>query len=252
MMQTAIVTGVTGGIGNETAKLFLEKGWRVVGVGRSDISKAENLTAFGERFLYVQGDVSVSDTKDRAIQAALDGGNTISALINVAGVAPKVRADLLEMTEESYDYVMDINAKGTFFFTQTVAKEMIKAADKEKSFNGAIVNIASISSYTSSVNRGEYCISKAGISMMTQLFADRLAEYHITVNEIRPGVIQTNMTAGVTEKYDKLIEEGTFPIARWGTPSDVAKAVFLFADGTLSYTTGEALSVDGGFCIRRL
>lgn len=251
-MQTAIITGVTGGIGNATALLFLEKGWRVVGVGRSDISGIENLTKFGEAFLYVQGDVSTAEIREKAVQAALRDGHVISVLVNVAGVAPKVRADLLDMTEESYDYVMDINAKGTFFLTQLVAKEMIQTADRTKSFNGAIVNMASISSYTSSVNRGEYCISKAGISMMTQLFADRLAEYHITVNEIRPGVIKTNMTAGVTEKYDKLIEEGTFPIARWGEPSDVAKAVYLFADGTLSYTTGESLSVDGGFCIRRL
>ncbi len=251
-MQTVIVTGATSGIGKETAAFFLKNGWRVIGVGRSDRSCVENLVAYGNAFLYIQGDVSEECARAKIVQAAVSGGNKIRALVNVAGVAPKVRADLLDMTEESYDYVMDINAKGTFFLTQAVAKEMIKTADKTKSFNGAIVNMASISSYTSSTNRGEYCISKAGISMMTQLFADRLAEYNITVNEIRPGVIKTNMTAGVTEKYNKLIAEGVFPIARWGTSEDVAKAVYLFADGTLSYTTGETLSVDGGFCIRRL
>ena len=251
-MQTAIVTGATSGIGNAVAKLFLQKGWRVVGVGRSEETKVQDLTAFGDAFVYVRGDVSEKITRNKIIEAASGLKHPIGALVNVAGVAPKVRADLLDMTEESYDYVMDINAKGTFFLTQAVAKEMIKTADFKKEFSGAIVNIASISSYTSSVNRGEYCISKAGISMMTKLFADRLAQYGITVNEIRPGIIQTNMTAGVTEKYDKMIEEGVFPIARWGKPEDVAKAVYLFADGTLSYTTGESLSVDGGFCIRRL
>lgn len=251
-MQTAIVTGATSGIGNAVAKLFLQKGWRVVGVGRSEISKAENLTAFGDAFVYVRGDISDAATRAKTVAAACDKGNKIGALVNAAGVAPKVRADLLDMTEESYDYVMDINAKGTFFLTQAVAKEMIKTENGGEEFRGAIINIASVSSYTSSVNRGEYCISKAGISMMTKLFADRLAQYGITVNEIRPGIIKTHMTAGVTEKYDKMIEEGVFPIARWGTPEDVAKAVFLFADGTLSYTTGETLSVDGGFCIRRL
>ncbi len=251
-MQTAIVTGATSGIGNAVAKLFLEKNWRVVGVGRSEISKAENLTAFGDAFLYIRGDISHAETREKIVAAATTNQGKISALVNAAGVAPKVRADLLDMTEESYDYVMDINAKGTFFLTQAVAKEMIKTADSGKTFSGAVINIASVSSYTSSINRGEYCISKAGISMMTKLFADRLSQYGITVNEIRPGIIKTNMTASVTEKYDKMIEEGVFPIARWGTPEDVAKAVYLFADGTLSYTTGETLSVDGGFCIRRL
>ena len=167
-------------------------------------------------------------------------------LVNVAGVAPKVRADLLEMTGESYDYVMDINLKGTFFLTQLAAKKM------KHQGSGYICNISSLSAYTSSVNRGEYCISKAGLSMVTKLFADRLAEYGIAVNEVRPGIIATDMTAGVQEKYDTLIAGDLLPIKRWGTPEDVANAVWTLCNGSLPYVTGQSIDVDGGFHIRRL
>jgi len=181
----------------------------------------------------------------------LQQGYEIRALVNVAGVAPKVRMDLLEMTEQSYDRVMDINTKGTLFLTQAVAKRMIANA-AEDGVRGSICNISSMSAYTSSVSRGEYCISKAGVSMITTLFADRLAEYGIMVNEIRPGIIATGMTAAVQEKYDRLIDGGLLPIKRWGRPEDVASAVHALCSGALPYMTGQSLNVDGGFHIRRL
>jgi NAD(P)-dependent dehydrogenase (short-subunit alcohol dehydrogenase family) len=151
------------------------------------------------------------------------------------------------MTEESYDTVMGINTKGTLFLTQAVANEMIKAGK-----GGSIVNISSCSAYTSSTSRGEYCISKAGVSMITKLFADRLASEGIAVNEICPGIIDTDMTAKVKEKYDKLIAEGLVPLGRWGTPYDIAKIVLALCDGTFGYTTGESIIADGGMHIRKV
>ena len=155
------------------------------------------------------------------------------------------------MTEESYDFVTGINTKGTLFLTQAVANEMIKN-EPENGVRGYICNISSMSAYTSSVNRGEYCISKAGVSMITKLFADRLAEYGIPVNEVRPGIIATDMTSGVKGKYDALIDGGLLPIKRWGTPEDIADAVFALVSGALPYITGQSLDVDGGFHIRRM
>lgn len=172
-------------------------------------------------------------------------------LVNNAGVAPKVRADLLEMSEESFDYVVGINTKGNMFLTQLVAKQMI-AQEPVDGRKGVIVNVSSCSSVVSSTNRGEYCVSKAGVSMLTTLYADRLAAEGILVNEVRPGVIATDMTSKVQGKYDALIEKGTFPIARWGTPEDVAGAVSLLCSDRLRYTTGNYLDVDGGFHIQRL
>ena len=171
-------------------------------------------------------------------------------MVNVAGVAPKVRCDILEMTEESYDYVMDINTKGTLFLTQLVANKMLES--KEKADMCHIVNISSLSAYTSSTSRGEYCISKAGVSMITKLFADRLADDNIMVNEVRPGIIRTGMTEKVQKKYDDLIAEGLLPIKRWGEPEDIAEAVYAICSGSLPYMTGQSLDIDGGFHIRRL
>lgn len=243
-MRVAIVTGVAGGIGKASALLLAKKGYRVVGMGRSatpDLSDFEGLDV-----CYVQGDIGTAEARDRLLEAAVAAGE-IAVLVNVAGVAPRERRDILEMTEESYDYVMGINAKGTLFLTQAVAKEMIRQGK-----GGAIVNISSCSAYTSSTSRGEYCISKAGVSMMTKLFADRLAGEGITVNEICPGIIETGMTAKVKEKYDKLIGEGLVPLGRWGTPEDIAKAVVALSDGTFGYATGESFILDGGMHIRRL
>lgn len=241
MQKIAIVTGAASGIGLAVAQKLLENGCAVIGMSRR--SAAEDL---GPDFMYLSGDISAAEDRKRLVDAALAKYGRIDCLVNAAGVAPKVRSDLLDMTEESYDYVMDINTRGTFFLTQRVAKEMIRGGC------GQIVNISSLSAYTSSVNRGQYCISKAGVSMITQLFADRLAEYSIPVNEIRPGIIATEMTAGVQGKYDRLIEDGLLPMARWGQPEDVAEAVWTLCSGKLPYMTGQSINIDGGFHIRRL
>ncbi|MBR2411195.1 MAG: 3-ketoacyl-ACP reductase [Clostridia bacterium] len=245
MNKVAIISGVSAGIGLATAKLLTENGITVIGTGTRE--KVEN--APDKDFIYVRGDISEKETRTRLIDTAINNFGHIDYLINVAGVAPKERTDILEMTEESYDRVMNINTKAMMFLTQEAAKHMIKNEGENK---GAIVNISSLSAYTSSVSRGEYCISKAGVSMITKLFADRLAEYSIPVNEVRPGIIATDMTAKVKEKYDKLINDGLLPIKRWGTPEDVAKAVFSLINGSLPYVTGQSLDVDGGFHIRRL
>ena len=243
-MTVAIVTGVLGGIGKETALALCKKGYTVVGM---DVVDTPTLTDFdGYEFTYVKGDLSSSEDRDALVSAAKEKGK-VSVLVNVAGVAPKVRRDILEMTEESYDFVMGINTKGTLFLTQAVAREMVANGK-----GGSIVNISSCSAYTSSVSRGEYCISKAGVSMVTKLFADRLAVEGITVNEICPGIIRTGMTAAVKEKYDRLIEGGLVPLGRWGEPEDIAKAVVALTDGTFGYTTGQSFILDGGMHIRKL
>jgi len=236
-MKTVIVTGAASGIGLAIANKFLEEGYTVYGMSRRECAPIEH-----ENFVYIPGDISNPADRERLISAS----DQVDVLVNVAGVAPKVRADLLEMTEESYDHVMDINLKGTFFLTQLAANKM------KQQGRGYICNISSMSAYTSSVNRGEYCISKSGLSMVTKLFADRLAEYGITVNEVRPGIIATDMTEKVKEKYDYLIDGGLLPIKRWGTTDDVANAVWTLCSGALPYVTGQSIDVDGGFHIRRL
>ncbi len=243
-MKTALVTGVGGGIGEAVARIFLENDIKVIGLDISSEPKIEH-----ENFTLIGGDICDSETRENFINTALEKSGKIDILVNVAGIAPKVRCDLLYMTEESYDKVMNVNTKATLFLTQAVSKVMLKNKGEMK---GSIVNISSMSAYTSSVNRGEYCISKAGVSMITTLFADRLAEEGIVVNEVRPGIIRTGMTEAVKEKYDKLIEGGLLPIKRWGEPLDIAKAVLSLVDGSLPYMTGQALNIDGGFHIRRL
>ena len=237
-MKIAIVTGAASGIGLAIAQRFLSEGYQVYGMSR----RAEAPLSH-PAFHYIAGDISSAADRARLLSTA----GAPDVLVNAAGVAPAERRDLLTMTEESFDRVLDINLKGTFFLTQQTANAML-AAQK----GGAICNISSISAYTDSLNRGEYCISKAGLSMVTQLFADRLAEHGITVNEVRPGIIATDMTAGVQEKYDTLIQNGLLPIARWGTPEDVAEAVWTLCNGKLGYTAGQILNADGGFHIRRL
>ena len=244
-MKIAIVTGVAGGIGFATAKMMIENGFAVVGM---DVVPEMREPLDGE-FIYVQGDLSKAADREKLVNCAIEKYGKVDALVNVAGVAPKVRADILEMTEESYDFVMGINTKGTLFLTQLVANKMKENEGENK---GTIVNISSMSAYTSSTSRGEYCISKAGVSMITKLFADRLAEYGIMVNEIRPGIIATGMTSTVKQKYDNLIEGGLLPIKRWGRPEDIASAVLKLSDGSLPYITGQSLDVDGGFHIQRL
>lgn len=249
-MKNIIVSGCARGIGEAVARKLLQEGCCVTGMSRTD--KEQVVAAYDSpNFAYVQGDLGNREDREALVQCALTQFGRIDGLVNVAGVAPRVRADLLEMTEESYDFVMNINTKGTMFLTQAVAKEMLKNTS-ENGIKGHICNISSISAYTSSVNRGEYCISKAGVTMLTKLFADRLAEEGIMVNEILPGIIATSMTEKVKGKYDALIDGGLLPIKRWGQPEDIAEAVYTLVSGKLPYMTGQSINIDGGFHIRRL
>ena len=245
MKKTAIVTGATGGIGLACVEELVGHGFQVVAMGTREVFRAPGDS------VYVRGDITRQQDRQRVLQAAIEIFGGVYALVNVSGIAPAVRSDILDMTEESYDRVMEVNTKGVLFMTQLVARYMVKNA-KPGAQNGAIVNISSMSAYTSSISRGEYCISKAGVSMITKLFADRLSAYNITVNEIRPGIIHTAMTETVQAKYDGLIAGGLLPIARWGEPEDVARAVRVFCCGEFPYTTGQSVDVDGGFHMRRL
>ncbi len=249
-MSHVIVSGCSRGIGAAVVKKFLEEGWYVTGMSRGDYSGSLSADE-KSRFTQYHGDLANSSDRSKLVKFATDKFGQIDALVNVAGVAPKVRNDLLEMTEESYDYVMDINTKGTLFLTQAVANSMINNP-KTDGIRGYICNVSSLSAYASSVNRGEYCISKAGVSMITKLFADRLGEYGIPVNEVRPGIIATDMTSKVQEKYDNLIGNGLLTLSRWGKPEDISSAVYALCSGMLPYVTGQSLDVDGGFHMRRL
>lgn len=254
MKKTAIVTGGGRGIGLAISRRLGRDGYNVVILGTKSADKYKS--AFAQlrkdniHFRYVQGNVAVAKDRTRLLEEALDFYGGVHVLVNNAGVAPKVRLDLLEMTEDSYDYVMDINTKGTLFLSQIVAKQMIHQPIEGKK-RGVIINISSISAVASSVNRGEYCISKASISMLTKLFADRLAEELILVNEVRPGIIYTEMTANVKDKYDVLIANGLVPLVRWGTPEDVAGVVSAICSDNFMYTTGSVFDVDGGQHIMR-
>lgn len=254
--KVAIVTGASRGIGNAIATRLSGEGHAIVAVGTSELSGiSSNFAAIrqnGLPWIYVQADVSTAEGRDRIISSSLEKFGRIDVLVNNAGVAPKVRMDLLETSEESFDRVLGINLKSTFFLSQAVARIMSEAKADNPALAPKIVNISSVSAYTSSTLRGEYCISKAAISMVTQLFADRLADSGINVYEIRPGVIATDMTSVVKEKYDAMIANGLTPIKRWGQPEDVAKAVWAACSGLLDFSTGEVINVDGGFHLRRL
>ncbi|MCL1855470.1 MAG: 3-ketoacyl-ACP reductase, partial [Clostridia bacterium] len=199
----------------------------------------------------IQGNIAQAADRMRLVTETVRSFGGVHVLINNAGIGPKARNDLLEMTEESWDNVLGVNAKATMFLTQAVARQMLKQEVSGRK-RGVIINVSSCSAEVSSISRGEYCVSKAGVSMLTTLFADRLAPDGILVNEVRPGVIATEMTNGVKEKYDALIAAGTFPIARWGTPEDVAGAVSALVSDRFLYTTGTYVDVDGGFHIKRL
>ena len=255
MKKTAVVTGGSRGIGYAITRQLGKDGFNVVmvatGTREKNMDAIRSLEDEGIAVGYVQADVSKRSDRERIVSETISLFGRIDVLVNNAGVAPLVRADLLDMTEESFDRVIGINTKGNMFLTQLVAKEMIRQERIERR-KGVIVNISSCSAAVSSTSRGEYCVSKAGISMLTTLYADRLAEEDILVHEVRPGVIATDMTSTVRGKYDKLIEEGLFPIARWGTPEDVANAVSALVSEKFLYTTGNYIDVDGGFHIKRL
>lgn len=251
MSKVACVTGAASGIGLAIAKALSSAEYKVI---IADVQEESYVLKGleGDGHLYVKADIS--SASDRAkILDAVKGYDRLDLLVNNAGVGLKVRMDILETTEESYDRVMTINLKGPFFLTQLLSNYMVELVGSGKIERPKIVNISSMSAYTSSPSRGEYCISKAGVSMVTKLFADRLAEYGINVYEIRPGIIKTPMTEAVTEKYDKLIlEDGILPIRRWGYPEDIANAVKAIVTGVFEYSTGEVFNIDGGFHLRRL
>ncbi len=260
--KVACITGSTHGIGEAIALELAKIGFFVVINGAltkklsgSYLKKLreiykENLE---DSYIFVRADISKKQEREKLIKIIKEKFNRIDVLVNNAGVAPKTRRDILEISEESYDWVMAINLKGPYFLTQVVAKWMIelKEAFKE-SYNPYIINISSLSRYAVSRNRGEYCLSKAGMSMMTKLFADRLSDYGIQVFEISPGIIDTPMTEKVHDKYEKLIKEGLTPIKRWGKPIDIAKPVVAIVSGLLPFSTGTIIDIDGGFHLRRL
>ena len=255
--KVTIVTGSSRGIGRGIALSLAERGWQVVVNYRSNSIAAEEvqkaIDAAGGGALLVQADMANRDDLEKLVDATLSEYGRIDLLVNNAGVGPRQRVDMLQVGEESYNEVMDINLKGPFFLTQRVANEMISLVKSDSVREPKIINISSISAYTSSPARAEYCISKAGMSMMTKLWADRLAEYGINVYEIRPGIIATDLTSVVKEKYDRLIlDEGLTPIKRWGTPEDIGKAVLAIAEGLFPFSTGEVINVDGGFHLHRL
>ena len=246
MKKTAFVSGGTRGIGRACAAILKEHGYDVI------VSASSTLPDDGA-FDYIRCDISKTEDRENALAHILKNYGRIDLLVNCAGVACKQRLDILETTEESFDRLMNINTKGTFFMCQLFANKMVQWKNEANDdYAPRIVNIGSISAYTSSTSRGEYCISKAGVSMITALFADRLAEYGIPVFEVRPGIIRTDMTATVTAKYDKLIAEGITPIKRWGEGEDVAKCVVACTSGLLDFGTGTILNADGGFHLRRL
>lgn len=256
MKKVALVTGGSRGIGYGIAMELARAGYDIVVNGvrnRDDVKEAlQSLQEAGAGVLYCQANVADRDARSRMLDDIQSAFGRLDVLVNNAGIAPRERKDILEATEESFAELIQTNLQGPYFLTQAVARWMIAQQQTRPDFDGCIINISSVSAVVASVNRGEYCVAKAGVSMSTQLFAARLGEYNIPVYEVRPGVIHTDMTAGVTEKYNKLIEEGLTVQKRWGTPEDVGKAVLALVAGYLSYSTGQVLMVDGGMTLRRL
>lgn len=256
MSGLALVTGGTRGIGYGIARRLAADGFDLVLCGRRPAGDvADALAALRETGVAVH--YLVADVGSRADRAELlvrvrDTAGPLNVLVNNAGVAPAERLDLLDATEESFDRVLGINLRGPYFLTQAVARDMVAARAADPGFHAAIVFVTSVSSTVASTNRGEYCVSKAGLSMAAQLWAVRLAGHGIGVYEVRPGVIRTDMTSGVTERYDRLIADGLIPQHRWGLPDDVGRAVAALARGDLPYSTGQVVMVDGGMTLGRL
>lgn len=245
--MVAVVTGGTRGIGLAIAKALIAKNFSVIISSRSIGEEAKKMIEeYPENVFFFSADISNESDINALVSFAKDKFGAIDLLVNNAGVAPKERKDILEITSGDFDYVTDINLKGTFFVTQKFVPLLAESG------NARIVNISSMSAYTASVNRGEYCIAKAGISMITKLFAARLADMGISVIEIRPGIIETDMTAKVKEKYEAMIADGITPIKRMGKPEDVAKCVAAVAEGNFDFCTGTVIDCDGGFSVRCL
>jgi len=254
--NVALITGAGRGIGRGIAVRLAQTGWAVV---INDIGKPEppaetlaQVEGAGSQGLVVLADITQSEERERLLACTLENFGRIDLLVNNAGIGPRVRKDILEVGEESLREVLEVNLIAPFFLTQKVVLAMLDLIAKGRIANPKIINIGSISAFTSSPSRPEYCLSKAGVSMSTLLYADRLAQEGINVYEIRPGIIRTPMTEVVTEKYDRLIAEGVTPIHRWGEPDDIGKAVAAIAEGYFPFSTGEIIHVDGGFHIQRL
>ena len=256
MKRIALITGGTRGIGLGIAIQLAKQGFNLAvnGTREPEAVKAtiDELKALSVDVIYCRGSIASSADRQQMIDSIKEHYGMLHVLVNNAGMAPRQRKDILETTEESFDEVMSVNLKGCYFLTQLASYWMFEQKIADASFYGYIINIGSISATVASVNRGEYCLSKAGISMTTQLFAVRLGEFNIPVYEVRPGIIRTDMTAGVKEKYDKMISEGLCIQQRWGEPEDVGKVVAALAKGDFMYSTGQVIMVDGGMTIPRL
>ena len=256
MRKRALITGGTRGIGYGIACSLAREGYDLALCGRrseSDVKEVlAGLGAWGNQVRYYQSDVSDAAARSNLVRGLKEDAGRLDLLVNNAGVAPTQRRDILEATEESFEYVLRVNLQGPYFLTQSVAKWMIEQRRSDAGYRGCIINMTSISAAVASPNRGEYCISKAGLAMASSLWAVRLSEFDIPVYEVRPGIIRTDMTAGVREKYDKLIADGLLLQPRWGTPEDIGKAVAMLARGDLAYSTGQVIMLDGGFSVQRL
>ena len=253
MNRVALVTGGTRGIGFGIAQALAREGFDLAVCGtRPAADVIESVRPLGENTLYCQCDVGDRAARERMLAAVRDKFGRLDMLVNNAGVAPKERKDILEASEESFEWVIRTNLQGPYFLTQSAARWMIEQKRSDDNFSGCIVNVSSVSASVASVNRGDYCISKAGVGMATQLWAARLGEFGIPVYEVRPGVIKTDMTAGVQEKYDGLISGGLLVQPRWGLPEDVGRACAALARGDLAYSTGQILCIDGGLTLQRL
>ena len=256
MKKVALITGGSRGIGYGIAEHLARAGFDLVinGVRPEEAAREalNKLRALGAEVIYCPGDVALREARTEMLNTVRDHFGRLNVLVNNAGVAPTERRDILEATEESFQHVLMTNLQGAYFLTQAAANWMIQQRAEGSDFTGCIVNVSSISATVASVNRGEYCIAKAGLSMATQLFAARLGDYDIPVYEVRPGIIRTDMTAGVTDKYDKLIDDGLCVQKRWGYPDDVGRAVAALARGDFPYSTGQVILVDGGLTLPRL
>jgi NAD(P)-dependent dehydrogenase (short-subunit alcohol dehydrogenase family) len=256
MRRVALVTGGTRGIGLAVARGLARDGFDLAVCGVREESQAapalDELRALGGEVLYVRADVGERDDRERLLAAVRERFSRLHVLVNNAGVAPAVRADLLEAGEESFDRLVRINLKGPHFLTQAAARWMIDQRRADPSFTGCVVFVTSVSATVASTSRGEYCVSKAGLAMAARLWAARLAEHGIPVYEVRPGIVRTDMTATAAEKYDRLIGDGLIPQGRWGEPEDVGRAVAALARGDLGYSTGAVILVDGGLTVPRL
>jgi NAD(P)-dependent dehydrogenase (short-subunit alcohol dehydrogenase family) len=254
--RVALVTGGTRGIGRGIAEALASSGFDLAINGVREADKAADavqaLQERGAEVIYCRGDVSITTDRQAVVDAVRQRFGRLDVLVNNAGVAPHARTDLLEATEESFVRLMRINLKGPYFLTQLVSRWMIEQRQADPGFSGVVINVSSVSATEASINRGDYCVSKAGLAMATQLWAARLAEHGIAVYEVRPGVVRTDMTEGVAEKYDRLIAGGLTVEKRWGTPEDVGRAVAVLARGDLTYATGNVIHVDGGLTLRRL